>query len=66
MPPAPARRSGGPAVRRSGARMVKLTGRDLTTFSPPGNARAMVAISDEGRDWNPRAAFVTGACQGRC
>ena len=58
MPPAPA--------RRSDARMVKLTGRDITTFSPLGNARATVAISDDGRDWNPWTAFVTGAYQGRC
>ena len=53
MPPAPA--------RRSDAIMVKLTGRDITTFSPLGNARATVAISDDGHDWDPWTAFVTGA-----
>ena len=61
MPPAPARRSDG-----RGRQDVKLTGRDITTFSPLGNAKATAAISDDGRDWNPWTAFVTGAYQGRC
>jgi LysM repeat protein len=36
------------------------------TFNAMGNARAAVAISDDGRDWGPWTTYVTGAFEGRC
>jgi LysM repeat protein len=36
------------------------------TFNPIGNAKAAVAISSDGTDWNPWTTYVTGAYQGRC
>jgi LysM repeat protein len=36
------------------------------TFDPEGNARAAVAISDDGTDWGPWTTFTSGAYQGRC
>jgi LysM repeat protein len=36
------------------------------TFNPIGNARAAIAISDNGRDWYPWTTYVTGAYEGRC
>jgi LysM repeat protein len=36
------------------------------TFNPIGNARAAIAISDNGRDWYPWTTYVTGAYGGRC
>ncbi len=36
------------------------------TFSPLGNARAAIAISDDGTDWDPWTTYVTGAFEGRC
>jgi LysM repeat protein len=36
------------------------------TFNPIGNARAAIAISGNGSDWNPWTTYVTGAYQGRC
>lgn len=36
------------------------------TFNALGNARAAIAISDDGRDWDPWTTYVTGAFAGRC
>jgi LysM repeat protein len=36
------------------------------TFSPIGNAKAAIAISDDGSDWYPWTTYVTGAYSGRC
>jgi LysM repeat protein len=36
------------------------------TFDPIGNAKAAIAISDDGNDWYPWTTYVTGAYQGRC
>jgi LysM repeat protein len=36
------------------------------TFNAMGNAHAAVAISDDGRDWDPWTTYVTGAFEGRC
>jgi LysM repeat protein len=36
------------------------------TFNALGNARAAIAISDDGRDWDPWTTYVTGAFEGRC
>ena len=36
------------------------------TFNPLGNARAAIAISDDGRDWDPWTTFTSGAYAGRC
>ena len=36
------------------------------TFNPIGNAKAAIAISDNGSDWNPWTTYVTGAYSGRC
>ena len=36
------------------------------TFNPIGNAKAAIAISDNGRDWDPWTTYVTGAYSGRC
>jgi len=36
------------------------------TFNPIGNAKAAIAISDNGRDWDPWTTYVTGAYEGRC
>ncbi|MBV9092801.1 MAG: LysM peptidoglycan-binding domain-containing protein [Streptosporangiaceae bacterium] len=38
----------------------------LATFDALGNARAAVAISDNGTNWTPWTTYVTGAYQGRC
>jgi LysM repeat protein len=38
----------------------------LSTYNPLGNARAAVAISDDGRDWDPWTTFTSGAYLGRC
>jgi LysM repeat protein len=38
----------------------------LSTYDPLGNARAAVAISDDGRDWDPWTTFTSGAYLGRC
>jgi LysM repeat protein len=38
----------------------------LATFNPIGNARAAIAISSNGSDWNPWTTYVTGAYRGRC
>jgi LysM repeat protein len=36
------------------------------TFNPIGNAKAAIAISDNGHDWDPWTTYVTGAYSGRC
>ncbi len=36
------------------------------TYNPMGNARAAIAISDNGRNWRPWTTYVTGAYRGRC
>jgi LysM repeat protein len=36
------------------------------TFNPLGNAKAAVAISADGTDWDPWTTYVTGAYEGRC
>jgi LysM repeat protein len=36
------------------------------TFDPIGNAKAAIAISDNGGDWYPWTTYVTGAYQDRC
>ncbi len=36
------------------------------TFNPIGNAKAALAISDDGTDWDPWTTYVTGAYEGRC
>jgi LysM repeat protein len=36
------------------------------TFNPMGNARAAIAISSNGRNWDPWTTYVTGAYRGRC
>ena len=36
------------------------------TFDPMGNAKAAVAISGDGSDWEPWTTYVTGAYVGRC
>ncbi len=36
------------------------------TFNAMGNAKAAVAISDNGHDWDPWTTYVTGAFEGRC
>ena len=36
------------------------------TFNPIGNAKAAIAISDNGSDWDPWTTYVTGAYSGRC
>jgi len=36
------------------------------TFNPIGNAKAAIAISGNGTDWNPWTTYVTGAYRGRC
>jgi hypothetical protein len=36
------------------------------TFNAYGNARAAVAISDDGTNWTPWTTFTSGAYEGRC
>ncbi len=36
------------------------------TFNPIGNAKAAIAISDNGTDWGAWTTYVTGAYEGRC
>jgi LysM repeat protein len=36
------------------------------TFNPIGNAKAAIAISSNGTNWNPWTTYVTGAYRGRC
>ncbi len=43
-----------------------LHGPALATFDAIGNAKAAIAISDDGTDWDPWTTYVTGAYVGRC
>ena len=36
------------------------------TFNAMGNAKAAIAISDDGRDWDPWTTYTSGAYAGRC
>jgi LysM repeat protein len=38
----------------------------MATFNPIGNAKAAIAISDDGHDWAAWTTYVTGAYAGRC
>jgi LysM repeat protein len=38
----------------------------MATFNALGNAKAAIAISDDGTDWDPWTTYVTGAYAGRC
>ena len=38
----------------------------MATFNPIGNAKAAIAISDDGRDWNAWTTYTSGAYAGRC
>jgi LysM repeat protein len=38
----------------------------MATFNPIGNAKAAIAISDDGHDWAPWTTYVDGAYAGRC
>jgi LysM repeat protein len=41
-------------------------GPDEATFSALGNARAAIAISDDGKDWDAWTTYVDGLYAGRC
>ena len=41
-------------------------GPSMATFNALGNARAAIAISDDGHDWAPWTTYVDGAYVGRC
>ena len=41
-------------------------GPSMATFNPIGNAKAAIAISDDGRDWNAWTTYTSGAYAGRC
>jgi LysM repeat protein len=36
------------------------------TFNPMGNAKAAIAISDDGSNWGPWTTYTSGAYEGRC
>jgi LysM repeat protein len=36
------------------------------TYNPIGNAKAAIAISDDGRDWGAWTTYTSGAYRGRC
>jgi LysM repeat protein len=38
----------------------------MATFDALGNAKAAIAISGDGSDWDPWTTYVTGAYAGRC
>jgi len=38
----------------------------MATFNPIGNAKAAIAISDDGHDWAAWTTYVDGAYAGRC
>jgi LysM repeat protein len=38
----------------------------MATFNAMGNAKAAIAISNDGTDWYPWTTYVTGAYEGRC
>jgi LysM repeat protein len=41
-------------------------GPSMATFNALGNAKAAIAISDDGHDWAPWTTYVDGAYAGRC
>jgi LysM repeat protein len=38
----------------------------MATFNPMGNAKAAIAISDNGHDWDAWTTYTSGAYAGRC
>jgi LysM repeat protein len=38
----------------------------MATFDPMGNAKAAIAISDDGHDWDAWTTYTSGAYAGRC
>jgi LysM repeat protein len=38
----------------------------MATYDPIGNAKAAIAISDNGRNWRPWTTYTSGAYRGRC
>ncbi|MGD0244170.1 MAG: LysM peptidoglycan-binding domain-containing protein [Streptosporangiaceae bacterium] len=38
----------------------------MATYDPLGNARAAIAISDDGNNWGAWTTYTSGAYQGRC
>ena len=38
----------------------------MATFDPMGNAKAAIAISDDGHDWGAWTTYTSGAYAGRC
>ena len=38
----------------------------MATFNPMGNAKAAIAISDDGHDWGAWTTYTSGAYSGRC
>ncbi len=38
----------------------------MATFNPMGNAKAAIAISDDGHDWGAWTTYTSGAYAGRC
>lgn len=41
-------------------------GAAMATFNPMGNAKAAIAISDDGHDWGAWTTYTSGAYAGRC
>jgi Lysozyme like domain/LysM domain len=41
-------------------------GPGMATFNAMGNARAAVAISDDGQDWDPWTTYTMGLFEGKC
>ncbi len=41
-------------------------GPSMATFNPMGNAKAAIAISDNGHDWGAWTTYTSGAYAGRC
>jgi LysM repeat protein len=41
-------------------------GAAMATYDPLGNARAAIAISSNGHNWNPWTTYTSGAYHGRC
>jgi LysM repeat protein len=41
-------------------------GPSMATFNPMGNAKAAIAISDDGSDWGAWTTYTSGAYAGRC
>ena len=41
-------------------------GPSMATFNPMGNAKAAIAISDDGHNWGAWTTYTSGAYSGRC